>query len=267
MTTFRSVRSALFTVLVALAAALGGAIPATAQPMPTVVLVHGAFADPTSWDGVAERLRGQGYRVLTPDNPLRGPAHDAAAIQKVLDTVEGPVVLAGHSYGGFVISNVHDPDVVSMVYVAAFAPTQGEIAQQALDPIRFPGSQLLPPALQVELVDDPTGVAGRNLDAYVAPDRFHEVFAQDVDDATAARMIDHQRSIAVAANLEPSGAPSWSDVPRWYVVSAQDRVIPPASQRFMADRMGAQTSELDSSHASLVSHPDAVAALITTAAG
>ncbi|NKY35533.1 alpha/beta hydrolase [Nocardia speluncae] len=267
MTTFRTVRIALFAVIVALAAALGGAIPAAAQSLPTVVLVHGAFADPTSWDGVAERLRGQGYQVLAPDNPLRGPAHDAAAIQSVLDTVEGPIVLAGHSYGGFVISNVHDPDVVSVVYVAAFAPTQGEFAQLALDPIRFPGSQLLPPALQVKVVDDPAGLAGRNLDAYVAPDRFHEVFAQDVDDATAAQMIAHQQSIAVAANLEPSGPPSWVGVPSWYLVSAQDRVIPPSSQRFMAGRMGAQVSELDASHASLVSRPDEVAAAITTAAG
>lgn len=267
MTTFRTVRAALFAVIVALTAALGGAIPAAAQSLPTVVLVHGAFADSTGWDGVVQRLRGQGYQVLTPENPLRGPAHDAAAIQSVLDTVEGPVVLAGHSYGGFVISNVHDPDVVSMVYVAAFAPTQGEIAQLALDPIRFPGSQLLPPTLQVELVDDPQGPMGRNLDGYIAPDRFHEVFAQDVDDATAAQMIAHQKSIAVAANLEPSGPPSWAQVPSWYLVSAQDRVIPPSSQRFMAGRMGAQMSELDASHASLVSRPDEVAAAITTAAG
>ncbi|WP_280396528.1 alpha/beta fold hydrolase [Nocardia carnea] len=267
MTTFRTVRVALFAVIVALTAALGGAIPAAAQSLPTVVLVHGAFADPTGWDGVAARLRAQGHRVLTPDNPLRGPARDAAAVQAVLDTVEGPVVLVGHSYGGFVISNVHDPDVVSMVYVAAFAPVQGEIAQLALDPIRFPGSRLLPPALQVKLVDDPQGPMGRNLDGYIAPDRFHDVFAQDVDTATADQMLAHQKSIAVAANLEPSGAPSWAGVPTWYLVSGQDRVIPPSSQRFMANRMGAQTTELDSAHASPVSHPDEVAAAITTAAG
>ncbi|MGI5216902.1 alpha/beta fold hydrolase [Nocardia sp. CA-290969] len=267
MTIFRAGRVALFAVFVALTAVVGGVSPAGAAPLPTVVLVHGAFADSSSWDGVAERLRGQGYRVVTPENPLRGPAYDARAIQSVLDTVEGPIVLAGHSYGGFVISNVHDPDVVSMVYVAAFAPVQGEVAQLALDPIRFPGSELLPPTLQVELVDDPQGPMGRNLDGYVAPARFHDVFAQDVDDATAANMLAHQRSIAVAANLEPSGPPSWAEVPSWYVVSGQDRVIPASSQRFMAGRMGARTSELDASHASLVSRPGEVAAVITTAAG
>lgn len=264
--TIRMLRTALLTSIMALAAALAAA-PAPAAPRPAVVLVHGAFADSTSWNGVAARLREQGYRVLTPENPLRGPAHDAAAVQEVLDTVDGPIVLAGHSYGGFVISNVRDPDIVSMVYVAAFAPAQGEIAQAALDPIRFPGSQLLPPALQVELVADDEGIAGRNLDASVAPDRFHDVFAQDVDAATAADMLAHQRSIAVAANLEPSGPPSWAGMPSWYLVSAQDRVIPPSAQRFMADRMGARTSELDASHASLVSRAGDVAAMIVTAAG
>ena len=267
MTTFHSVRIALFGVLVAVVAAWSGPVPAAAQSLPTVVLVHGAFADPTSWDGVAERLRARGYPVSTPDNPLRGPAHDARAVQTALDTVEGPIVLVGHSYGGFVTSNVHDPDVVSMVYVAAFAPVQGEFAQALLDPVRFPGSQLLPPALQVEIVDDAQGPTGRNLDAFVAPDRFHDVFAQDVDDATAEDMIAHQRSIAVAANLEPSGPPSWAQVPSRYLVSAQDRVIPPASQRFMAERMGAQTRELDASHASLVSQPGEVADAIAAAAG
>ncbi|MGW0003207.1 lipase family alpha/beta hydrolase [Nocardia grenadensis] len=266
MTIIRTLRTALLSLIIALVATAGVAIPAWAAPRPTVVLVHGAFADPTSWNGVAGRLRGQGYEVLTPVNPLRGPAHDSAAVQRALDTVDGPIVLVGHSYGGTVISNVHDPDIVSMVYVAAFAPTQGEFAQQALDPVRFPGSRLLPPALQVKAVDDPQGIAGRNLDGYVAPEYFHDVFAQDVADATAADMIAHQQSIALAANLEPSGAPSWSGMPTWYLVSAQDRVIPPASQRFMAGRMGAQTSDLDASHASLVSQPDAVAATIVTAA-
>lgn len=261
-----ALRGALAALALSLTAALAAA-PAQAAPQPTIVLVHGAFADTTSWDGVAAQLRSDGYTVLTPENPLRGPAYDAAAVQRTLDTVSGPMVLVGHSYGGFVITQIHDPDVESLVYIAAFAPVRGEVAQLALDPIRFPGSQLLPPALQVAVVDDPQGIAGKNLDGYVAPDRFHDVFAQDVSDATAADMIAHQRSIAIAANLEPSAAPSWADTPSWYLVSAGDRVIPPSSQRFMADRMGATTSEIDASHASLVSRPAEIAAVVELAVG
>ncbi|MFR9751528.1 alpha/beta fold hydrolase [Nocardia sp. 004] len=256
----------IMAVLAAALVATVSAGPAQAQQLPTLVLVHGAFADATSWDGVAAVLRERGYRVVTPDNPLRGPAHDAAAVQRTVDTITGPVVLVGHSYGGSVISNVRDPKVESLVYIAAFAPEQGEMSQAALNPIRFPGSRLLPPALQVKVVDDTTGIAGKNLDAYIAPASFNSVFAQDVDAATAADMVARQRSIAVMANLEPSGPPAWSDTPSWYLVSADDRVIPPASQRFMAERMGARTSEIDSSHAAPVSSPDEVAAVVEAAA-
>ena len=240
---------------------------AFAQPRPTIVLVHGAFADATSWDGVAADLRGRGYSVVTPDNPLRGPGYDSAAVEQTLASIDGPIVLVGHSYGGAVISNIHDPDVTALVYVAAFGPAQNEPVMLNLDPIRFPGSQLLPPALQVEVVDDATVPGGRNLDGYVAPQYFGSVFAQDVDPATIQTMIAHQKSAALWANLEPSGPPSWADTPSWYVVSGQDRVIPPAAQRFMAQRMGAQTSEIAASHAVLVSQPGAVADVVAAAAG
>jgi pimeloyl-ACP methyl ester carboxylesterase len=261
----RSLRACIAALTLAFSPVLAAA-PAAAEPSPTIVLVHGAFADTTSWNGVAAALRDQGYQVVVPDNPLRGPAFDAAAIQRTLDTISGPVVLVGHSYGGFVISNIHEPKVRALVYIAAFAPVQGESALLEINPISFPGSQLLPPALQVRLVDDPNGVAGKNLDGYVAPDYFNSVFAQDVSPEVAADMIAHQRSLAVSANLEPSGTPSWSSTPSWYLVSANDRVIPPASQRFMADRMGAHTSEIAASHASLVSHPTEVAAVVESAA-
>ncbi|WP_433194063.1 alpha/beta fold hydrolase [Nocardia sp. CA-107356] len=262
----RSLRVCIAALILAFPPVLAAA-PATAAPLPTIVLVHGAFADTTSWNGVAAVLREHGYQVVVPENPLRGPANDAAAVQRTLDTISGPVVLVGHSYGGFVITNVHDPKVQALVYIAAFAPVQGEFGLLELDPIRFPGSQLLPPALQFRLVDDPNGLAGQNLDSYIAPDRFNDVFAQDVGPDVAADLIAHQRALAVVANVEPSSAPAWSATPSWFLVSADDRVIPPASQRFMANRMGAHTAEIGSSHASLVSHPTEVAAVVESAAG
>ncbi|WP_174187423.1 alpha/beta fold hydrolase [Nocardia barduliensis] len=265
MSIVRFVRAALVAIalVVALAAALIG--PAAARPLPTVVLVHGAFADTTSWDAVAAELRGRGYTVVVPANPLRGPAYDAAAIEKTLAGISGPVVLVGHSYGGAVITNTHNSNVEALVYVAAFAPAQGEPVQLGLDPIRFPGSQLLPPVLQVGVVDDAQGIGGKNLDGYIAADAFHRVFAPDVDAATAAIMLAHQRSIAVWANLEPSGPPSWSNTPSWSVIPTGDNIIPPASQRFMAGRIGAQTTEVTASHAVLVSQPVTVADIIAAA--
>ncbi|WP_054813467.1 alpha/beta fold hydrolase [Nocardia arizonensis] len=268
-TGFTKFGSALAALALSLTAAVVAAPAQAAAARPTVVLVHGAFADTTSWDGVAARLRADGYSVVVPENPLRGPAYDAAAVRQALDTISGPIVLVGHSYGGFVISQIHDPDVESLVYIAAFAPDRGEVAQLLLDPLRFPGSRLLPPVLQLALVDDAsgTGIAGKNVDGYVAPDRFHDVFAQDVSAETAADMVTHQHSIALAANLEPSVRPAWADTPSWYLVSAGDQVIPPSAQRFMAGRMGARTGEVDASHASLVSRPAEVTAVVEAAAG
>lgn len=260
-------RTAVAACAIAAAGALTvGAGPALAQDLPTVVLVHGAFADTTSWDAVAAELRGRGYEVVVPDNPLRGPAYDSAAIEKVLADIPGPVVLVGHSYGGAVITNVHSPNVEALVYVAAFAPAQGEPVMLNLDPIRFPGSQLLPPVLQVKVIEnDPTGIAERNLDGYIDPGRFHEVFAQDVPDATVADMIAHQKSAALVANLEPTADPSWASTPSWAMVAQNDRVIPAAAERFMATRAGARITEVSASHAVLVSQPGAVADLVVQA--
>ncbi|OQS12959.1 hydrolase [Nocardia donostiensis] len=258
----KALRQALIASTLAFASTAAAEVPANAEPeSPTVVLVHGAFADPTSWNGVAEELRADGYRVIVPDNPLRGPAYDAAAVERVLADIDGPVVLVGHSYGGTVITNVDAANVTDLVYVAAFAPQEGEPSQLALDPFRFPGSRLLPPALAVKPASD-----GPGLDTYVAPAYFPEVFAQDLDPATAADMAARQRSLALTATLEPSGPTSWSSTPSWYLVSGEDHVIPPASQRFMAQRINAQTSEVPASHAALVSQPTVVAAVIARAA-
>ncbi|MGW4120713.1 alpha/beta fold hydrolase [Nocardia sp. NPDC004711] len=253
-------------VALALAVTPLAAAPVTAAALPTIVLVHGAFADSSSWDGVAAQLRADGYSVVTPENPLRGPAYDAAAIQHTIDGIAGPIVLVGHSYGGTVISNVHDSKIESLVYISAFAPTQGEAALLELNPIQYPGSQLTL-ALRLKVVTDQQGIADRNVDAYIDPASFPDVFAQDVDPATAAAMAARQHSLALSANLEPSGSPAWAATPSWYLVSTADRVIPPASQWDMAKRMNAHTSSIDASHASLVSHPADVAAVVEAAAG
>ncbi|UGT44091.1 alpha/beta hydrolase [Nocardia yamanashiensis] len=252
----------LLTVLAAAVIATAPLVPAlaTAAPAdPTIVLVHGAFADATSWDGVAAELRARGYRVLAVDNPLRGPGNDAQAVQRVLDTIDGPVVLVGHSYGGAVITNTHDTKVKANVYIAAFAPAQGEFVHGLLSPIQFPGSRILPPALEVK------AVAG-GLDGYIAEPYFRDIFAQDVSTATAADMFAHQHSAALWANLEPSGTPSWASTPSWYLLSQNDNVIPPASQRFMASRAAPNTTtEIAASHASLVAQPTVVADTIQAA--
>ncbi|MEV0033977.1 alpha/beta hydrolase [Nocardia sp. NPDC050793] len=256
----RNIGRALLAAVSLATASAAATTPATAAPSkPTIVLVHGAFADATSWDGVAAELRADGYRVVVPDNPLRGPCSDAAVIEQTLAGIDGPIVLAGHSYGGAVITNVSDPDVQALVYIAAFAPAQGEPMFFAINPLQFPGSRLLPPALSLKVADG-------GLDGYVDPAYFHDVFAQDVSAATAANMIAHQKSIAAVANIEPSGPASWSTTPSWFLVSADDRVIPPAAQRFMAQRAGSHTSEVAASHASLVSQPSTVAAVIEQAA-
>jgi pimeloyl-ACP methyl ester carboxylesterase len=253
------------TALAVLACAVAAAPVASAQPTPTIVLVHGAFADASGWKDVADSLTSQGYRVQTFDNPLRSPAYDAAQLEQKLAGIPGPIVLVGHSYGGVVISNADDPDVVANVYIAAFAPDEGEFVQGILNPLRFPGSQLLPPALQLKVVDDPQAIGGKNVDGYIAGESFHSVFAQDVSDDVAADMFAHQKSAALWANLEPTDNPTWTTRPNWYLVSNADRVIPPDAQRFMASRARAHTSAVDASHVSMVSQPDVVTGVILDA--
>lgn len=262
----RFTRSKVAAVTAAVAASLTfGAGHAAAQELPTVVLVHGAFADASSWDAVAADLRGRGYTVVVPDNPLRGPGYDSAAIEKVVEDIPGPVVLVGHSYGGAVITNTHAPNVKSLVYVAAFAPAAGEPAALALDPIRFGLTSLLPPVLGLGIVDDSTNIIGKNVDGYITPSLFKQYFAPDVSDEQAAQMIAHQKSIAATALVEPSEPPSWADTPSYALIPQQDRIIPPASEKFMAERAGAQITEVPGSHAILVSNPEAVVDLVVKA--
>ncbi|MFD6452880.1 MULTISPECIES: alpha/beta hydrolase [unclassified Nocardia] len=231
---------------------------AAAVAKPTIVLVHGSFSDSSSWDTVAGKLRAQGYQVVQPENPLRGPSSDAAAVTSAIANVTGPVVLVGHSYGGAVISNMHRPEVKSAVFIAGFAPAKGEPVQALSDPAKYPGSKI-GPALQIKPTD--TGA-----EVTLKPEQFGEVFAQDVSADVAAQLAARQRPTSAAAQAEPSGDPSWASTPSWYLISTEDQILPPAAQRFQADRAKAQVSEVKSSHASPVSHPDEVVATITAAA-
>ncbi len=233
-------------------------------PKPTIVLVHGAFADASGWGGVITRLEERGYTVLAPANPLRGVATDSAYIASVLATISGPIVLVGHSYGGEVITNAAtgNPNVKALVYIAAFAPDAGESAGGIL--AQFPGSMLTPANLILRPFPQPDGTTGT--DAYINPTVFREAFCADCSADTAAVMAAAQRPAALATLSEPSGVPAWKTIPSWYLVANQDHAIPPAAERFMAARMHAQTVQINSSHAAMVTHPGAVTDLILSAA-
>jgi pimeloyl-ACP methyl ester carboxylesterase len=229
---------------------------------PTIVLVHGAFADSSSWDQVIDVLLDAGHPVIAVANPLRGLAADAACVSDHLRSIEGPVVLVGHSYGGAVISNV-DPDageIVALVYVAAFAPLPGDSCFE-LSAV-FPGSTL-GDALQAVSRGDGT------TDVTIVQERFHEQFAADVLAPRAARMAATQRPVTQEALVEPSGdRPLWKELPSWFVFGEEDRNIPKAVQHFMAERARAhRTLEIPgASHAVPVAHPGTTAHLILEAA-
>lgn len=253
-------------VLVVSLSAVGAAAqrPSAAAPKPTIVLVHGAFADAGGWNGVSERLVRKGYNVIAPANPLRGLASDVQYLQDFLDTVPGPIVLVGHSYGGFVMTNAAagDPDVEALVYIAAFAPDAGEtvggISASA------PGSMLGPAALTIRPYVRADGSQGA--DGYITPSMYREVFAADLPQAQAWTFAISQRLAELSILAEPSGDPAWKTIPSWTMVAKQDRVIPPAAQRAMAARAGATTVEATGSHSIAVSHPAKVADFIVKAA-
>jgi pimeloyl-ACP methyl ester carboxylesterase len=231
--------------------------------LPTIVLVHGAFADSSGWQAVASRLTAAGYPVLAFSNPLRGPTADAEYLRQFIDTIEGPIVLVGHSYGGAVITNAAtgDPDVQSLVYVAAYAPDEGESVAAANT---LGGGHT---DVTDHLVVRPfPGAAPGDADAFIDPAWFRRLFCQDLPRATAQFMAASQRPGALAALVTPSGPPAWEDIPSWYLVASQDRIIPPEAERAMAERAGATTVEIDSSHVAMMSHPAAVTRLIRAAA-
>lgn len=230
---------------------------------PTIVLVHGAFAESASWNAVVDRLAGAGHPVIAAANPLRDLAGDAASVADVVRAVEGPVLLVAHSYGGAVISNVPADagEITGLVFVNGFASDSGESCFALAG--RFPGSMLGEDTLRpVPLTDGAT-------DLYILQDRFHELFCPDVPDAEAVRMAATQRPATQEALFAPSGGrPSWRELPSWFVIGDEDRIIPPELQRFMAERAGARrTLEIPgASHAAAVSQPEATVDLILEAA-
>jgi pimeloyl-ACP methyl ester carboxylesterase len=228
---------------------------------PTIVLVHGAFAENSSWDGVIDPLLDAGYSVIAAPNTLRGVSTDASMVSDLVRTIDGPVVLAAHSYGGMVISNV-DADageITGLVYVAAFAPDAGESAFSLAG--MFPGSTL-GDAVQ------PTPRADGTTDLTIRPDVFRAQFCADVPEDKARRMAVTQRPATVEALQEPSGEPLWKTIPSWFVFGEEDRNIPAALEHYLAKRAGARRKiEIPgASHAVTVAHPAATARLIEEAA-
>jgi pimeloyl-ACP methyl ester carboxylesterase len=229
---------------------------------PTIVLAHGAFADASSWNGVIERLRERGVEVIAPANPLRGIAIDSAYLASVLEQIPGPVVAVGHSYGGAVITNAASEakNVVGLVYVAAFAPDEGE----TLGAVEA-GSKdsVLNSALVTRQY--PTADGGSATEYYIDPPKVRDAFAADLDDRQVALIGATQRPVADAAFTELNGPPAWKRLPSWAVVATGDKAAGADVVRSMAERAGARITELEGSHVIMISQPEAVAAVIVEA--
>lgn len=252
----------LVASLLALVLPLTASAQASLSTKPTVVLVHGAFADSSSWNGVIERLQAKGYTVVAAPNELRGVASDAATVHSLVQSIHGPVVLAGHSYGGSVISEAASglDNVKALIYVAAFAPEVGESADELAG--RFPGGSL-GPTLEPAV---PLTHGGKDL--YIQQDKFRAQFAADVPAALTALMAVGQRPITEAALNEKSTSAAWKAIPSWFVYGTADLNIPAAAHAFMAKRAHSHGTVVikGGSHVVMVSHPAEVAKLIEEAA-
>jgi pimeloyl-ACP methyl ester carboxylesterase len=252
----------LATALTA-ATAISGAHVHAAEPTqsPTVVLVHGAFADSTSWNGVVARLQKNGVKVVAAANPLRSVAEDARYVSSLVDAIPGPVVLVGHSYGGAVISNVtpRETKVKALVYVAAFAPEVGETVGQLSG--QFPGGTL------GEALAPPVTTPDGGKDLYIDQNKFWKQFSADVPESEARLMAVAQRPIAEAALTGASQRASWKQLPSYFVYGTADKNIPAAALEFMAKRANSRNTVVvkDASHVVMTSNPEPVAQLIEQA--
>jgi pimeloyl-ACP methyl ester carboxylesterase len=233
---------------------------------PTVVLVHGAWADSGSWDQVVARLQRQGYTVIAFPTPLRSLPDDSAYLAAFLSSVPGPIVVVGHSYGGAVITNAAtgNPNVKALVYVDAFLPDEGEtIAELIGTP---PGSCVAGDPTQIFDLRPIPGAPPGVVDAYVKQSLFPSCFANDLPAKQAAVLAATQRPASTIILGQPSGPPAWADIPSWALIGTVDRVILPATQLFMAERAGAQIVKIKASHLPMISQPGAVTRLIVAAA-
>ncbi len=228
-----------------------------------MVLVHGAWLDVSSWNGVIERLQGEGSTVYAVPNPLRGPSYDAAYIAGILKTISGPIILVGHSYGGAIvtIAGTGNPNVKALVYIDAFVPDQGESILQLATTPPPPGQDGSCLAGDPATIFNAVPLSG-DIDLYIKPDLFPSCFANDLSAKQAAVLAVSQRPVTQRIIEEPSGTPAWKTIPSFYLVGTLDKVMPPYAQLFMAQRVKAQISYVKASHLSIISRPEAAADLI-----
>ncbi|MDT4904152.1 MAG: hypothetical protein QOF92_2391 [Pseudonocardiales bacterium] len=232
------------------------------DPKPSIVLVHGAWADSGAWDAVIRRLQADGYTVYAPPNPLQGLDYDPAYLADFLHTISGPIVLVGHSYGGAVITNAAtgNPQVKALVYVDAFAPAQGQTLAQLL--AAYPGSCVVPANLNVApFPGAPSGVG----DAYIKQSVFPSCMANGLRPTEAHVLAVTQRPIATIALTQPSGVPAWKTIPSWAVVGTADHAIPLALQLAMANTAHAHITTVDAPHLSMISNPGTVTNVVLQA--